>query len=89
MALFKLGNVVATPAALATCENSSTVPYTLLQRHCGGDFGELCAEDVAANILAIQHDERILSSYRVNGVKLYVITEWDRSVTTLLCADEY
>ena len=47
------------------------------------------ASDVQANVHAIQHDERILSAYKLHGEKLYVITEWDRSVTTLLLASEY
>ena len=61
----------------------------LLGRHIGGDWGDLCADDVKANVHAIQHDERILSAYVLNGEKLYVITERDRSVTTLLMANEY
>jgi hypothetical protein len=89
MALFKLGQVVATPGALAHCEQHGINPLLLLGRHIGGDWGDLGAEDVAANVHAIQHDERILSAYVLGGEKFYVITEWDRSVTTLLLAWEY
>ncbi len=89
MGLFKLGQVVATPAALAHCERYSINPLLLLGRHTGGDWGDLEANDVAANVHAIQHDERILSAYVLHGEKFYVITEWDRSVTTLLLAREY
>jgi hypothetical protein len=89
MALFKLGQVVATPGAIAHCERHDINPLLLFGSHIGGDWGNLCAADVAANVHAIQHDERILSAYVLNGEKFYVITEWDRSVTTLLLASEY
>jgi hypothetical protein len=89
MALFKVGQVVATQGALAFCEQHSINLLLLLGRHMGGDFGDLDECDVQANVHAMQHDERILSAYRLNGEKLYVITEWDRTVTTLLMASEY
>jgi hypothetical protein len=89
MPLFKLGQVVATPGALAHCERHSINPLLLLGRHIGGDWGDLCADDVAANVHALQHDERILSMYVLHGVNLYVITDWERSATTLLLAHEY
>lgn len=89
MALFKVGQVVATPGALAFCELHCVNPLLLLGRHMGGDFGDLDESDVQANVHAMQHDERILSGYKLHGEKLYVITEWDRSVTTLLMASEY
>ena len=89
MALFELGQVVATPGALAFCEQHSISPLLLIGKHAGGDWGDLDGSDVQANVHAIQHDERIFSAYRLHGEKLYVITEWDRSVTTLLMAREY
>ena len=89
MSLFKLGQVVATPASLAHCEQHYVDVLALIGRHAGGDWGDLCADDVAANVHAIQHDERVLSAYSIGDQKLYVITEWDRSVTTLLMASEY
>jgi hypothetical protein len=89
MALFRVGQVVATPGALAFCEQHSINPLLFLGRHMGGDFGDLDASDVQANVHAMQHDERILSAYVLNGERLYVITEWDRSLTTLLMASEY
>jgi len=89
MALFKFGDVVATPGALAHCKAHAINPLLLLGRHIGGDWGDLDAADVLANVHAVQHDERILSAYMLHGEKLYVITEWDRTVTTLLLASEY
>jgi len=89
VALFNVGQVCATPDALAHCERCKINPVQLISRHAGGDWGELCETDVAVNVQALQHDERILSAYLLNGVKLYCITEWDRSCTTLLLASEY
>lgn len=87
--LFKTGQLVTTPAALALCIDNGVDPMRLVHRHVSGDFGELSADDTAANVHGVQHDLRILSAYTLNGTKLYVITEWDRSVTTVLLASEY
>jgi hypothetical protein len=89
MSLFKLGDVVATPGALQLCEAHSINPLLLLGRHCNGDWGNLDVDDDAANVHAVQHDLRILSSYVVGSVKVWVITEADRSSTCLLLPDEY
>ena len=88
--VFQLGVVVATPGALEVLAKTGTQPWTLLSRHVSGDFGsELDAEDVQANHYAIREGERVLSLYTVGGVRLYVITEADRSSSTILRADEY
>ena len=63
MALFKLGAIVATPGALQFCEEHSIDPLALIGRHVGGDFGDLDAGDVAANVHGIKHDLRVFSSY--------------------------
>ena len=89
MALFKVGQVVATPAALAHCNHHSVDALNMIWRHAGGDWGDLCDDDIAANVHAIQHDLRVLSAYIVGGEKMYVITDWDRTATTLLMASEY
>jgi hypothetical protein len=89
MSLFKPGQIVATPAAIAFCEEHQVNPLLLIGKHMGGDWGDLSKEDVAANVHAIQHDERVVSVYRMHGDKLFCITEWDRSVTTLLMLCEY
>jgi hypothetical protein len=88
MALFKLGKVLLTTAALAHCNHHNIDALSFIWRHAGGDWGDLDAGDIAANVHAIQHDLRLLSAYRVGAAKLYVITEWNRSVTTLLLANE-
>jgi len=64
------------------------VPY--LRRHLDGDWGDLCDEDRRSNDVALKNGDRLFSSYRVSDdLKLWIITEWDRSVTTLLLPSEY
>ena len=88
--LFHLGQTVATPAALDALIASCESPALFLDRHVRGDWGELCEEDREANNQAVIHGERILSAYQTKqGVKLWVITEANRSVTTFLLPDEY
>jgi hypothetical protein len=89
MALFNLGSVVATPGALQFCETHKINPLWLLGRHITGDWGDLDAADVAANLHAVQHELRILSSYKFVGGTVWVITEADRSSTCILLPDEY
>ena len=60
-----------------------------LARHESGDWGELEAEDVETNDRALVAGERLLSAYSFEGTKIWVITEWDRSVTTVLFPEEY
>ncbi len=65
-----------------------TTPYLL--RHLTGDWGELCEEDKQANEAALKYHLRILSAYHLtDGTKIWLITEWDRSVTTILLPEEY
>ena len=88
---YPLGCVVATPGALAALEESGTSAIVYLQRHAAGDWGEVCQEDKKANEFALKEGLRILSAYKlpVTSEKLWVITEADRSATTLLLPDEY
>lgn len=88
--LFDLGQVVATPGALSALEEAVQAPVGLLARHITGDWGDLVDEDREANDQALREGSRLLSAYHLaTGVKVWVITEWDRSVTTLLLPDEY
>ena len=89
MALFKLGPVVATLGALHFCDAHKISPLLLLGRHVAGDWGDLTADDVAANVHAVQHDLRVFSSYKFSQGKVWVITEADRSSTCLLLPEEY
>lgn len=89
-ALFPLGQVVATPGALALLEEHQMDGFIILSRHAHGDWGDaLPFEDVEANNAALIQGKRLLSAYRLGSEKLYVISEWDRSVTTLLMPSEY
>jgi hypothetical protein len=88
--LFPLGQCVATPGALDALASTRENPQTFLDRHVTGDWGEVDAEDQQPNQDALLHGERLLSAYRTSsGVRLWVITEADRSVTTILLPEEY
>ena len=91
-ALFPLCCLVPTQGALALLRRSEVdedLLPTLLERHRSGDWGEVPPEDARENELSVKHGLRIISSYRVAGEKLWVITERDRSATTLLLPSEY
>jgi hypothetical protein len=87
--LFALGQIVATPGALELMKASNIDGLALLQRHVTGDWGELGEADKQENELSVRKGFRILSAYGTGDRKLWVITEADRSVTTILRPDEY
>jgi len=88
--LFPLGQIVATPGALEALESSLQTPAEFLTRHVSGDWGDLSADDIAENEFSIKTGFRLLSSYlTARGQRLWVITEAQRDVTTLLLPDEY
>ena len=86
---FSLGRVVATPGAIAVMEAARIDPVQLLRRHQSGDWGDLGEEDWRENDLAVGGCIRIFSAYGKPPDRLWVITEADRSVTTILRPDEY
>lgn len=94
--LFELGQIVATPGALEAC--SGEYLSLCLGRHVRGDWGHVCDEDKGTNDRALLNDERVLSAYPIDPRKpcegfgencLWIITEWDRSVSTFLLPNEY
>ncbi len=88
--LFSPGQIVATPGAIEAMNKHQCLPATLLDKHLSGDWGSVCKEDAATNDDAVQHGDRILSSYQIGErVRIWLITEWDRSVTTILLPSEY
>ena len=83
-----LGRIVATPAALGTVSQPDIV--AALRRHAVGDWGDVTPDDRAANDDALKSNERILSVYQsATGITFWVLTEADRSVTTVLLPDDY
>lgn len=87
---FDLGQMVMTPGADGAMRTALQAPPEFLLRHKHGDWGELPPEDVRENEWSLEHGARLFSAYRTRtDEKLWVITEWDRSVTTLLLPEEY
>lgn len=87
---FSLGSVVWTPGSMRAFAENKQSPIEFLERHVQGDWGELCDEDIAENEFSIKNDLRVLSAYFLkDGTKILVITEADRSVTTVLLPEEY
>jgi hypothetical protein len=84
-----LGKVVATPGALKLLSEAGEAPFGYIARHAAGDWGELCAIDRRQNEIALREGLRVLSSYPVGEERIWIITEADRSVTTLLLPGEY
>ena len=88
--LFELGQIVATPGALTALEKAGQNAMDFLSRHVTGDWGELGEDDRRENQVSLQKRFRIFSSYTtIAGERLWVITEANRSHTTLLLPDEY
>ena len=87
---FPLGQTVATPGALAALEQAQESPLTYLTRHVSGDWGDLGPEDQRANEDALKDGDRLLSAYVLSTQeRMWIITEADRSYTTLLLPEEY
>jgi hypothetical protein len=87
---FSLGYVVATPGALAAFTQAQDNIRTYLSRYASGDWGEVSGEDAAENELSLLAGFRILSAYRIkDGARIWIITEADRSATTVLLPEEY
>lgn len=90
--LFQLGQTCITKGVNQLIENEN-ISYddvtSMIRKHVTGDFGELCEEDKEINLQAIKDGDRILSKYKIKENSFYVITEWNRSVTTVLLCDEY
>jgi hypothetical protein len=88
--VLELGFVMATPGALRALEAARQSVDEFLARHMAGDWGELGPADWDENGLALREGLRILSAYTLRtGVKIWIITEADRSATTVLLPEEY
>ncbi|TDY16762.1 hypothetical protein B0G81_7872 [Paraburkholderia sp. BL6665CI2N2] len=85
-----MGRPAITPAAEAALNAAGIHPMQLLARHIHRDWEDLSVEDLAENELALLTDKRLLSSYGLpKGGKVWVITEADRSATTILLPENY
>lgn len=87
---FSPGSIVATPGALAALEASGDNPMAYLVRHIAGDWGDVDEHDYRENELSLIQGFRLLSAYTLKtGTKIWIITEADRSATTVLLPEEY
>jgi hypothetical protein len=84
-----LGKVVATPEALTLLRKIGGHPFDYLARHATGDWGDLCAFDRHQNEIALRDGYRIFSSFETPAGRVWVITEADRSVTSILLPEDY
>jgi hypothetical protein len=88
--LFSLGHVVATQAVLKrVLERSELNLAVLLHRHVTGDWGDMGEEDRRSNDEAVRAGARIFSSYGEGDERVWIITEADRSSTTILLPEDY
>jgi hypothetical protein len=89
--MLQLGKIYASIGAIAVfAEALDESPDSFLSRHANGDWGELNDDDRKANEYALRHGLRVLSVYRLStGVKIWLLTESDRSSTTILLPSEY
>ncbi len=87
---FPLGQLMATPSALSTLVHLKVSPWMLVSRHVQGDWGDLDDHDRRENERSLVQGTRLLSSYTLaGGTRIWVITEADRSATTLILPEEY
>ncbi len=89
-AKFQLGQTVMTRGAAAALEEANEQPFSYLQRHVTGDWGELDEHDRQENEFSLSRNLRLLSVYTLSsGTRIWIITEADRSATTILLPEEY
>ena len=85
---FSWGRLVGTPGAVAALERAKQLPAEFMDRHVSGDWGEV--EDPEQNELALQKGLRLLSVYKTKeGETIWILTEADRSYTTLMLPEDY
>lgn len=88
--MFALGQLVATPGAINAFERNNQSPFEFLQRHVNHDWGDLDEDDKKENDKSVEQGFRILSAYTLNDhTRIWIITEADRSATTILLPSEY
>jgi hypothetical protein len=89
-ARFFLGRLFLTPGAIEALAESNQSPQDFISRHVRLEQGKLCEEDHRENLFSVDKSLRIFSAFKTTrGEKLWVITEADRSATTILLPSEY
>jgi hypothetical protein len=89
-ARFPLGRTVATPGAIEALARAEQSAMEFISRHQHGDWGDLCEEDKKENEFSVDKELRIFSAYHTRlGEKIWIVTEADRSATTVLLPSEY
>lgn len=90
---FEVGQLVMTCGIadkMQEIDGYKDVVVRCFRRYINGDWGDMCDEDKAMNDSAFKNgDDRIFASYETEFGKIWIITEWDRSVTTILLPEEY
>lgn len=87
---FRAGLLVMTRSVQALAAQGRLEPSQYLRRHLSGDWGDISQDDRDANARAIVNGDRLFSSYKIAAdLTLWIITEADRSATTLLLPDDY
>lgn len=89
---FRLGQIVMTRSIAIDVEESAKFAREVtkaLRRYASGDWGDICAEDAQMNNEAVNGGDRILAAYNTSNGKIWIITEWDRSATTILYPEDY
>ena len=92
MSMFELGMTVVTRGVgdlMSANRSFAQFVGASLVRYANGNWGDLCDEDKLRNEIALREGERLLGAYEHGDWKIWIITEWDRSVTTILFPDEY
>jgi hypothetical protein len=90
MGRFRLGALVWTPGARDAFDQAEESPLPYLRRHINGDWGDVSKEDAHENEFSVDHNLRIFSVYHLkDNTKIWIITEADRSATTILLPEEY
>lgn len=89
---FRLGQIVMTRSIAIDVDESAKFAREVtkaLRRYASGDWGDTCAEDAQMNNEAVNGGDRILAAYNTSNGKIWIITEWDRSATTILYPEDY
>ena len=92
MAQFEIGGLYQTRGIAAAIKENPQLYIEIIeayQRYIKGDYGDLCKEDIEANEEAIKCGYRIFAKYKTSVDDIYIITEADRSATTILFYYEY